>query len=194
MAAQGDRPPRVWLQRAQVLLAIGWIFSLIGGIFAASLVWVGFTIRMHEVYEYGPGRLSFWQEWLAAGAAAVTFLGAGATWVAVVAAHHATRAWLAIWHCAWTILLIAGFLLIAKLAQENAYLAIYGTYAAAFLVGGVAMVPFGRALARLIVRIFLPPGLRGALAFLWLADDLDAPAVGSKAAPSADTDPGAHGH
>jgi len=39
------------------------------------------------------------------------------------------------------------------------------------VLGGLLGVIFGRPLARLTVRIFLPTGIRPSLAFLWLADD-----------------------
>ena len=38
------------------------------------------------------------------------------------------------------------------------------------MLGGLAGIMFGRPLARMAVRIFLPPGVRPKLAFLWLAD------------------------
>ena len=38
------------------------------------------------------------------------------------------------------------------------------------LAGGMAGVFLGRPLARLVVRILLPPGARPRLAYLWLAD------------------------
>jgi hypothetical protein len=43
------------------------------------------------------------------------------------------------------------------------------------LIGALAAVWAGRPLARLTVRVFLPPRIRSTLAFLWLADGLDAP-------------------
>ncbi len=43
-------------------------------------------------------------------------------------------------------------------------------HAGAQLLGGMAGVTFGRPLGRLAVRIFLTPGIRPRLAFLWLAD------------------------
>ncbi|MCH8878396.1 MAG: hypothetical protein IID34_00760 [Planctomycetes bacterium] len=43
------------------------------------------------------------------------------------------------------------------------------------LVGALAAVWAGRPLARLTVRIFLPPRIRSVLAFLWLADGLEPP-------------------
>ena len=39
------------------------------------------------------------------------------------------------------------------------------------VLGGLLGVIFGRPLARLTVRIFLPTGVRPSLAFLWLADN-----------------------
>ncbi len=43
------------------------------------------------------------------------------------------------------------------------------------LIGALSAVWAGRPLARLTVRIFLPPRVRSVLAFLWLADGLDLP-------------------
>ncbi|UCE59961.1 MAG: hypothetical protein JSU63_21265 [Phycisphaerales bacterium] len=44
-------------------------------------------------------------------------------------------------------------------------------------VGGLAGVVFGRPLARLGVRVFLPPSVRPRLAYLWLADNKPLPHV-----------------
>ncbi len=43
------------------------------------------------------------------------------------------------------------------------------------LIGALAAVWAGRPLARLTVRIFLPPRIRSVLAFLWVADGLELP-------------------
>jgi len=43
-------------------------------------------------------------------------------------------------------------------------------HAGAQLLGGMLGITFGRPFARLVVRIFLPPGVRPKLAYLWLAD------------------------
>ncbi len=43
------------------------------------------------------------------------------------------------------------------------------------LIGALAAVWAGRPLARLTVRIFLPPRIRSVLAFLWLADGMEPP-------------------
>ena len=53
------------------------------------------------------------------------------------------------------------------------------------LIGALAAVWAGRPFARLTVRILLPPRIRSALAFLWLADGLDPP---RKKTPTAETD------
>ena len=64
------------------------------------------------------------------------------------------------------------------------------------LLGGMAGITFGRPLARLGVRIILPPSVRPRLAFLWLADnkplphsllknDVASPLVGDGNPPSA---------
>ena len=44
------------------------------------------------------------------------------------------------------------------------------------MLGGLAGIILGRPVARLAVRIFLPPGVRPKLAFLWLADNKPLPA------------------
>ena len=44
------------------------------------------------------------------------------------------------------------------------------------MLGGLAGIMFGRPLARVAVRVFLPPGVRPKLAFLWLADGKPLPA------------------
>jgi hypothetical protein len=44
-------------------------------------------------------------------------------------------------------------------------------HTAAQLLGGLLGVIFGRAIARTTVRIFLPPGVRPRLAYLWHADN-----------------------
>ena len=49
------------------------------------------------------------------------------------------------------------------------------THAAVQLLGGLAGIMFGRPVARLAVRVLLPPGVRPRLAFLWLADDKPLP-------------------
>ncbi|MHC4695185.1 MAG: hypothetical protein ACYTFA_00415 [Planctomycetota bacterium] len=46
------------------------------------------------------------------------------------------------------------------------------------LLGGLAGIIFGRPLARLGVHIFLPPGVRPRLAYLWLADNKPFPSRG----------------
>ncbi|UCF33894.1 MAG: hypothetical protein JSV78_01025 [Phycisphaerales bacterium] len=43
-------------------------------------------------------------------------------------------------------------------------------HTAAQIIGGVGGITIGRPLARLLVRILLPPGIRPRLAYLWLTD------------------------
>ena len=59
--------------------------------------------------------------------------------------------------------------------QEAAHLLVWGlTYIVGHftvqVLGGVTGVTFGRALARITVRTFLPPSIRPRLAFLWIVD------------------------
>ena len=58
------------------------------------------------------------------------------------------------------------------------------------LIGALLAVWAGRPLARLTVRILLPPRIRSTLAFLWLADGLEPP---RKKTPTAESDAPAAG-
>ena len=50
-------------------------------------------------------------------------------------------------------------------------------HAAAHLAGGLLGVVFGRPFARLLATLLLPPRLRQVLAFLWLTDGKQPPAI-----------------
>ncbi|MHC4091851.1 MAG: hypothetical protein ACYSUQ_15160 [Planctomycetota bacterium] len=75
---------------------------------------------------------------------------------------------------------VVGVLVAAIWRHEAPHLFRWGVpyvtaHAAVQVLGGLVGIVYGRPLARLAVRVFLPPGVRPRLAFLWLVDDKPLP-------------------
>ncbi len=96
----------------------------------------------------------------------------------VVACHHWPRAVFACFAVVHTFV-VSAFVWEAWKYDMPALFEWSQTYIVGFgivrLIGALAAVWGGRPLARLTVRIFLPPRIRSVLAFLWLADGLEPP-------------------
>ena len=80
----------------------------------------------------------------------------------------------------WLLPLVAAILIALVWHGEAPHLFTWGliyvgAHAALQIIGGLFGVSLGRPLARLLVRILLPPGIRPKLAYLWLADGKPAP-------------------
>lgn len=192
---------RVWLSRVSTLALALWIAVLISvfsswafGLFGVSVVTLE---ELSQSYRGGVGSGPFgvglyayqhtreYWEWVAPMAAASVGLGLAGGIVLVVVFPHWRRSWYAA--AGVVVPLLIGAVVWAMVASDkpppsynrpamsswaNPY--VYGQ-ALLQMLGGLIGVGLGRQLARLTVRILLPPRLRPPLAFLWLADGLPPP-------------------
>ena len=189
---------RPWLNRATTVVLAAWILFAIavighlglaeGALSYATLdeltIWGGYTTqqignRTITTYSGNLGPLEIrenypYYEFFVALIMAISFATAFASsWFAVVAFPHWRR--IAYLGLVCFLPIAAGGIVAGIWQQEAPGLFGWGLkYMAAHvgvqLFGGLAGVAFGRPLARAIVRIILPPGVRPRLAYLWLVD------------------------
>jgi hypothetical protein len=190
---------RPWLNRATSVLLVAWILGIVavfifagigeGAISYATLdeltvhggyerQQVGNTTTITWLRGLGPLEVQadfpFHKSFIAAVLACSLAIAFACGMFAVVVLPHWPRAAYAA--LVLTIPLVAGALVAIGWSQNAPHLFNWTlTYLVAHvgvqLAGGVVGIAGGRPLARLAVRIFLPPGVRPRLAYLWLVDE-----------------------
>ena len=133
--------------------------------------WRRFRTEVREDYKHYNAFLAL----TGTGSLAVGFI---AGMLAVVVFHHWPR-W-AYWPAVLSAPVLVAMIVWFVWRAEAPHLLAWGTpyvcgHALVQMLGGAAGIVAGRPLARLIVRIFLPPRARPVLAFLWLADNQPLP-------------------
>lgn len=191
---------RVWLSRVSTLALALWITVLISvfsgwafGLFGISVVtieelgrpwWMGGSQSSNiGLYAYSHTR-QYW-EWVGPMATASVGLGLIGGIILVVVFPHWRRSWYAA--TAVVVPLLVGAVIWAMVASDQPRPGwnrpVMSTWANPYVYGQALLQVFGtligvglgRQLARLTIRILLPPRLRPPLAFLWLADGLPPP-------------------
>lgn len=197
-AGAGVTAAYAWLRRLGTLLLFIWIVVIIGVIVGLASTHVTVSVvALDEFTWYRPipvsqltgGYTNRWNcsvkenypywGWVVTGFASVSAASGFliAAWMAVTMHHWRRRLYITP-----VAVFAVGTAYFVWLAWSRAvpqlgdwcvpYLVSFG---AAHLLGGIAGTWAGRPLARLAVRIALPPGLRPMLAFLWRADGLPMP-------------------
>lgn len=190
---------RPWLNRATVVFIAGWVLFLVAlfihlgiaegaisyatldrltihGGYTQSTTASGRTIRRYDG-RYGP--LEVYTDFEEHDLFITVVLGSsfliafsGSVLLVVCCPHWRKAAYIAV---ATFLPLAAGGVVAFAWHYEAPHLFAWGLQymsvnAAAQVIGAILGVMLGRPLARLAVRILLPPGVRPRLAFLWLAD------------------------
>ena len=193
---------RPWLRRATSLLLWVWILAVVGGLFLFGLAEAGLSgatleeLTVHGGYTTQQINNTTVRTWSGYGPLEVdtgyrdyklfvttilscsflAALGCGA-FVVVVFPH-----WRRVGYTGLVLVMpiVAGGIVAVVWSQQAPHLFGWGLpYVAAHvcvqLLGGLGGITFGRPLARLAVRVILPPSVRPRLAYLWLADDKPLP-------------------
>lgn len=200
-ASEHSSAGRLWLRRLATLLLFLWIIVVAhagAGVLLAQGAWGMLTLEELTHYRRVPlttnptaktQRYSYTREvdpevpyfglfmMLILGASGAT-AGLGGL-LAVVIFHHWRR-----WVCILLALIFPPLVAAVVAAAWRAdvpqlfdwSLPYLGAHASVQILGGLLGVVFGRPLARVIVRVVLPPRVRPALSFLWLVDGKPMPA------------------
>jgi hypothetical protein len=200
---------RPWLDRLTAFVLVCWVLSIISavgflGMMQGALTYanldeltvhggstvqrIGNTTVRTWSSSYGPLEVKQdvpYYAWFAVAMLGISFaLGLSCAGLVVVACPHWHRAaYLAL---ALSVTLAANAVVMVAWRVDAPHLMVWAlpyvaAHAAAQCFGGLAGVMFGRPVARLIVRIVLPPGIRPRLAYLWHADGKPFPRPATKA-------------
>ncbi|HUU82253.1 MAG TPA: hypothetical protein VM243_02000 [Phycisphaerae bacterium] len=189
---------RPWLRRLTSLLLAGWILGVVAGFFLLGMAEVGISqVMLDELTISGGTRVqrignTTIQTWVRTGplqpdtdyedynlvVTSILACSFGIAFACGLCAVVVCPHWRRVAHVGLMLgmPLAAGGVVALYWSQQAPHLFVWGvpymaSHASVQLLGGLAGVNFGRPLARLVVRVILPPAIRPSLAFLWLADD-----------------------
>ncbi|MCG3137027.1 MAG: hypothetical protein HJJLKODD_00868 [Phycisphaerae bacterium] len=185
----------IWFRRWALSIAIVWIIILLGLLILLTIMqgalcrmplevlsgWDKIMTATGEKWVRQPQldaelkvQVYFW-----GGLGSVT-LGGLMGLLAVVCCYHLRRSRYYLFFFVWALLI--GGVIVGVWRSEEPQLLIWGLphilrQSLIYLIGAVAAIIWGRAFARWMLTIILPPKIRQVMSFLWLVDGLPPPAI-----------------
>jgi hypothetical protein len=182
--AVGSPAWRVWFQRFSGLLVLAWVAALVVGLILLAMAQGAIMIEMVEtvgrLWRVAPGSTTFpqgrgvtnpnYREFMALMTALLLGVGFAGVGLTTIVLPHWRR---------WGFLLlalalppaVAGCVFLTAPDRYQRWIGPYMAWSAGVLmIGGLLGRMAGRPLARLLVRMFVPPTWRAYVSFLWTVD------------------------